>query len=92
MSKLTIKSGCVEAVFKRGRERTKKGTERPTPVLRDAELETSQPINQSLDGGREHLVLPGEIEDFDLGEQKGADAGLPHPGSLPKAAGKAGNG
>lgn len=60
MNKLTIKSGCVEAVFKRGRERTK-GTERiqplkteqPTPAsempLGDAELGTPQQMTQSLD-------------------------------------------
>lgn len=62
MSKLTIKSGCVEAVFKRGRERTK-GTERhlalkgelPAPAsetpLRDAERETPQLMAQSLGDG-----------------------------------------
>lgn len=57
MSKLTIKSGSVEAVFKRGRERTKGAertqplnTEQPTPTsempLRDAEFDTSQQMTQ----------------------------------------------
>lgn len=62
MSKLTIKSGCVEAVFKRGRVRTK-STERaqpldiehPTPTsekpLRDAEFDTPQEMTQSQDDG-----------------------------------------
>jgi len=62
MSKLTIKSGCVEAVFKRGRQRTK-GTERTQPLkneqptltsetpLQDAERDSAQPMAQFLDGG-----------------------------------------
>lgn len=62
MSKLTIKSGCVEAVFKRGRERIK-GTERsqslntelPTPTseipLRDSEFDTHQQMTQFQDDG-----------------------------------------
>ena len=103
MSKLTIKSGCVEAIFKRGRERTK-GTERNQPlkteqpmpasktVLRDAELDTPQQVNQSPGGICEHLVQPGEIEDFALGEKKNPDAGLPHSCSWPRAAGRAGKG
>lgn len=60
MSRLTIKSGCVEAVFKRGRERTKGAernqplkTERPTPSsetpLRDAEFDTHQQMPQSIE-------------------------------------------
>jgi hypothetical protein len=60
MSKLTIKSGCVEAVFKRGRERTKSTertlplkSERPMPTsetpLRDAEHDIPQQMAQTLD-------------------------------------------
>ena len=60
MNRLTIKSGCVEAVFKRGRERTKDAernqplkTERPTPAsekpLRDAEFDTPQQMPQSIE-------------------------------------------
>lgn len=60
MSKLTIKSGCVEAVFKRGRarakdiERTQPPTsEQPAPAaeaaLRDAECDIPQQMAQSLD-------------------------------------------
>lgn len=41
MSKLTIKSGCVEAVFKRGRER-KKGTERPQPLTSEQPAPASE--------------------------------------------------
>lgn len=60
MSKLTIKSGCVEAVFKRGREHTE-GTERtqsiktaqPTPMsetpLQNAEPDTPQELAESPD-------------------------------------------
>ncbi len=62
MSKLTIKSGCVEAVFKRGRVRTKSAeraqslnTEQPTPTsekqLRDAEFDTPQQMTQFQDDG-----------------------------------------
>lgn len=62
MSKLTIKSGCVEAVFKRGRVRTKSterapqlNTEQPTPTsekrLGDAEFGTRQQMTQSQDDG-----------------------------------------
>lgn len=62
MGKLTIKSGCVEAVFKRGRERTKGSertqplkTEQPAPTsetpLRDAAFDTPQQMIQFLDGG-----------------------------------------
>ena len=62
MSKLTIKSGCVEAVFKRGRVRTKGAernqplnTELPTPTsetpLRDAELDTPQQMTKIQDDG-----------------------------------------
>ena len=62
MSKLTIKSGCVEAVFKRGRGRTK-GTERSQPInteqpastsetsLPDAELDTPPQVAQFKDDG-----------------------------------------
>lgn len=62
MGKLTIKSGCVEAVFKRGRERTK-STERTHPLkseqpmpesetpLQDAQRNIPQQIAQSLDEG-----------------------------------------
>lgn len=41
MSKLTIKSGCVEAVFKRGREHTK-GTERTQPIKAGQTTPTSE--------------------------------------------------
>jgi len=62
LSKLTIKSGCVEAVFKRGRARTKGTentlplkTEQPAPTaeipLRDAEPNISQQEIQSRDDG-----------------------------------------
>jgi len=62
MSKLTIKSGCVEAVFKRGRERIKGAertlslkTEQSTPTseipLRDAEFDTHQHMTQFQDDG-----------------------------------------
>jgi len=60
MSRLAIKSGCVEAVFKRGRKRTKGAernqplkTERPTPAsetpLREAEFDTPQQLTQSIE-------------------------------------------
>lgn len=60
MSKLTIKSGCVEAVFMRGRARTKgiertqpPTSEQPAPAseapLRDAEGDTPQQMAQPLD-------------------------------------------
>lgn len=63
MSKLTIKSGCVEAAFKRGRLRTKSteraqplDTEQPTPTseipLRDAGFDTPQQMTQSQDDGK----------------------------------------
>jgi len=60
MSKLTIKSGCVEAVFKRGRERTK-GSEQTQPIktaqpkptsetpLQVAERDSPQEMTQSPD-------------------------------------------
>lgn len=62
MSKLTIKSGCVEAVFKRGRKSTK-GTGRIQPLqteqtaptsetpLRVAEFDTPQQMLQTQDNG-----------------------------------------
>ena len=44
MSKLTIKSGCVEAVFKRGRERRKTTeSEQPVTAKRPPATPTAEP-------------------------------------------------